>query len=126
MLSGEKCPTICGTLSAFEALLIKLKRIQREQDIEFYNILKDGIEKLEECKQDTDNVSAYTLAICEYVLFLIFCFLKSSLVLDPERKLQWFRARRPGSVDLARTTLLRAVCFTIFLSNIYLYLCTLA
>ena len=87
VLSGEKCPTICGTLPAFEALLIKLKRIQREQDIEFYDILEDGIEKLEEYKQDTDNVPAYTLAICEYLLFLIFCFLKSSLVLDPERKL---------------------------------------
>ncbi len=70
MLSREKCPTICGTLPAFEALLIKLKRFQREQGIEFYNILEDGIEKLEEYMQDTDNVPAYTLAICKYLLFL--------------------------------------------------------
>lgn len=74
MLSAEKCPTICGTLLAYEGLLGALNKCQREQDIELFDILEDGIAKIEEYKQETSKVPAYTLAICKYLLFLIILF----------------------------------------------------
>ena len=74
MLSADKCPTICGSLPAYEGLLKELRKYQREQGIELFDILEDGIEKLEEYKQETDNVPAYTLSICEYLLLLFLFF----------------------------------------------------
>jgi hypothetical protein len=76
VLSAEKCPSICGTLYAYEGLLKELNKYQHEQGIELYDILENGIAKLEEYKQETDNVPAYTLAICEYLLFFIILFSK--------------------------------------------------
>jgi hypothetical protein len=70
VLSAGKCPTICGTLPTYKGLLIELNKYQREQGLELFDILENGIKKLEEYKQETDNVSAYTLSICEYLLFL--------------------------------------------------------
>jgi len=39
------------------------------------------------------------------------------LVLDPSWKLQWFRVRKPDSIDSIRDMLLEAVSFSIFLSR---------
>jgi hypothetical protein len=50
VLSADKCPTICGSLSTYEGLLKELRKYQREQGIELFDILEDGIEKLEEYK----------------------------------------------------------------------------
>ena len=63
MLSAEKIPTLYRTLPAFERLLFKLKRLQNEAELEFNDIIQDGIEKLEEYQQETESVPAYKLAI---------------------------------------------------------------
>lgn len=56
-----------GTLPAFEGLLIKLKAHQElyDDDSEDYSIIEEGIRKLELYQQETNNVPAYTLSICE-------------------------------------------------------------
>ena len=84
MLSADKCPTICGSLPAYEGLLKELRKYQREQGIELFDILEDGIEKLEEYKQETDNVPAYILSICEYLLLLIILFSKIWFSIGPK------------------------------------------
>jgi len=40
-----------------------LKKYQNEHDLEVYDMIQDGIEKLQEYQQETMNVPAYTLAI---------------------------------------------------------------
>jgi len=84
VLSADKCPTICSSLPAYEGLLKELRKYQREQGIELFDILEDGIEKLEEYKQETDNVPAYTLSICEYLLLLIILFSKIWFSIGPK------------------------------------------
>jgi hypothetical protein len=37
--------------------------LQSNEDLEAYDIIQDGINKLEEYQQETDAVSAYKLAI---------------------------------------------------------------
>jgi hypothetical protein len=37
--------------------------LQSNEDLEVYDIIQDGINKLEEYQQETDAVSAYKLAI---------------------------------------------------------------
>ncbi|KAI0283749.1 hypothetical protein BC826DRAFT_920380, partial [Russula brevipes] len=64
ILSGEKTPTLCGTLPAFKGLLAKLKRYQMH-DIEVDNIIEVGIDKLEDYQGETDDIPAYTLSICK-------------------------------------------------------------
>ena len=63
LLSAEKTPTLYGTLPAFEKLLFKLRKLQNEAELEFNDIIQDGIEKLEEYQQETESVPAYKLAI---------------------------------------------------------------
>jgi allophanate hydrolase subunit 1 len=64
VLSAEKCPKLCGTLPAYEGLLLKLKEYQQKHQA-VSNVLEKGIEKLVEYQQETDNVPAYTLSICK-------------------------------------------------------------
>jgi hypothetical protein len=45
-------------------LLLKLQEHQG-LDIDAYNIIKDGIDKLEEYQQETANSSAYILSLCK-------------------------------------------------------------
>ena len=40
-----------------------LRKYQNEHNLEVYDMVQDGIEKLEEYQQETVNVPAYTLAI---------------------------------------------------------------
>ena len=47
----------------FEKLLLMLKKYQDEHDLEVYDMIQDGIEKLQDYQQETVNVPAYTLAI---------------------------------------------------------------
>jgi hypothetical protein len=72
VLSAEKCPTLCSTLPAFEGLLAKLREYQDKHDLDVFDILEDGINKLQEYQQETDNVPAYTLAICKFLSLIIF------------------------------------------------------
>jgi hypothetical protein len=64
-LSAEKTPTLWGTLPAFEALLTKLRRYQNDErsNIEIYDIINEGIQKLEEYQQETEYAPAYILSI---------------------------------------------------------------
>jgi hypothetical protein len=63
MLSAKKTPTLCRTLPAFEALISTLKKYQNEHSYEIYDIIQDGIEKLDKYQQEISNIPAYTLAI---------------------------------------------------------------
>jgi hypothetical protein len=63
ILSAEKTPTLCKTLPSFDGLLKKLKGCQHELGIDVYDIIQDGINKLEEYQQETDSVPAYTLSV---------------------------------------------------------------
>lgn len=64
ILSAEKTPTLWGTLPAFEALLVKLQE-HALSDLDSYEIIQEGIKKLEEYQQETTNVPAYILSLCE-------------------------------------------------------------
>lgn len=64
LLSAEKCPTLYGTLPAFEGLISKLKQHKNEHEEVDY-IIEDGIDKLEEYQQEIANVPAYTLSISQ-------------------------------------------------------------
>ncbi len=63
ILSVEKTPTLWGTLPAFEALRIRLQQYQN-QDVETFDIVDEGIQKLEEYQQETTTVPAYILSLC--------------------------------------------------------------
>jgi hypothetical protein len=63
LLSAEKTPTLCEALPAFEGLVAKLKKYQREHDLDVYGMIQAGIQKLEEYQQETDTAPAYTLSI---------------------------------------------------------------
>ena len=63
MLSAEKNPTLYGTLPAFQRLISRLQGLQRHEDLEVYDIMQEGIDKLEEYQQETEGVPAYKLAI---------------------------------------------------------------
>jgi hypothetical protein len=42
---------------------MRLKKYQHEHDdLDVYDLIQDGINKLEEYQQETDNVPAYTLS----------------------------------------------------------------
>ncbi len=64
----------------------------------------------------------FQLIHCLYVSNLVYLRLDLIFgsVLDPSRKLQFFRDHSPTSVDDARTTLIDAVCFILSTKN-YLY-----
>jgi hypothetical protein len=62
-LSSEKTPTLCNTLPSFDGLLTMLKRCQVDLGMDVYDIIQDGIDKLEEYQQETDSVPAYTLSV---------------------------------------------------------------
>jgi hypothetical protein len=47
VLSAEKCSTLCSTLPAYEGLLAKLLEYQRDHGIDVFDILDDGITKLQ-------------------------------------------------------------------------------
>jgi hypothetical protein len=66
-LSAEKTPTLWGTLPAFEALLIKLQRYKYDErsNIETFDIIDEGIQKLEEYQQETTSAPAYILSLCK-------------------------------------------------------------
>ncbi|KAI0000323.1 hypothetical protein BJV77DRAFT_939174, partial [Russula vinacea] len=64
VLSSEKTPTLCNTLPSFDGLLTTmLKRCQVDLSMDVYDIIQDGIDKLEEYQQETDSVPAYTLSV---------------------------------------------------------------
>jgi hypothetical protein len=63
VLSAEKTPTLHGTLPAFKGLILQLKGLQEKEELEISDIIQDGIDKLEEYQQETENVPAYKLAI---------------------------------------------------------------
>jgi hypothetical protein len=62
-LSSEKTPTLCNTLPSFDGLLTMLKRCQVDLGMDVYDIIQDGIDKLEEYQQETDSVPAYTVSV---------------------------------------------------------------
>ena len=62
-MSSEKTPTLCNTLPSFDGLLTMLKRCQVDLGMDVYDIIQDGIDKLEEYQQETDSVPAYTLSV---------------------------------------------------------------
>lgn len=109
MLSAEKTPTLYGTLPAFQKLISRLQKLRSEEDLEVYDIIQDGIRKLEQYQQETESVPAYTLAISKLSHLYIGVFLNFSLVLNPQWKLQWFTEQGLHFADLARLVLLEAV-----------------
>jgi hypothetical protein len=66
-LSAEKTPTLWGTLPAFEALLIKLQQLRDngETGLGIYEVINEGIMKLEEYQQETTTAPAYILSLCK-------------------------------------------------------------
>ena len=109
MLSAEKTPTLYGTLPAFQRLIYKLQDLQANEDLEFYDIIQNGIQKLEEYQQETESVPAYKLAISKLSYLYIGVFLIFNLVLNPQWKLQWFIGQGLHSADQAKMALLEAV-----------------
>jgi hypothetical protein len=63
-LSAEKTPTLWGTLPAFEALTVKLQD-HKMSNIDTFDIIDEGIQKLEEYQQETAAAPAYILSLCE-------------------------------------------------------------
>jgi hypothetical protein len=65
ILSGEKTPTLCGTVPAFKALIQTLEKFQ-EKSMLANEIIQPGIDKLEDYQAETSHAPAYTLATCEF------------------------------------------------------------
>ena len=79
-MSAHKTPTLWGTLPAFEGLIKKLQQLRddSETNVRLYDIINEGIEKLEEYQQETKTAPAYILSLCKQLHlfwpFLIFGF----------------------------------------------------
>jgi len=69
VLSAEKTPTLCGTLLAFDGLIKSLQNFQSKNKSAF-NIIQPGVEKLESYQAATADISAYTVATCEFYVFI--------------------------------------------------------
>jgi hypothetical protein len=79
VLSMEKTPTLCHTVPTFECFIRKWEALRDDPNTPhgFYNVIKAGLEKLEDYQERTDDVPAYVIAmgtpILSYqILLLIF------------------------------------------------------
>jgi hypothetical protein len=65
VLSAEKTPTLWRTLPAFEYLIKRLENHQEKASLDGYNIIQAAIDKLEEYREEINDISAYSLALCK-------------------------------------------------------------
>lgn len=70
ILSFETTPTLCHSVPAFDALRWRWVDLQEndETPVQFYDVLKAGLEKIEDYQGRTDDVPVYVLAMgkCQF------------------------------------------------------------
>lgn len=73
IVSHEKIPTLCLTLVAFEALILKWKEY-KEENPETSTIIQEGLDKLDIYLDDVEETHAYVLAMGVYLILSVVHF----------------------------------------------------
>lgn len=110
-LSHEKTPTLCNAFPAFEGM----KQLWEDHQLEHpetYDIIQEGLNKLEEYRDRADDVPAYVFAMRKLILshsMIVGDFWSVFVVINPNIKLSWYETYRPEEVYEAKELVLREV-----------------